>query len=542
MSQNESKAEKVFIFDTTLRDGQQCPGAGMTPEKNFEYARLAAEARIDILEAGFPSASDTDFDIVKTIAEEYRGSHDSPIVCGLSQLRSDQVDRTMLALEPGKGRARVHIYLPVDPNLMVASLGEMAKDKNSLIKLTHAEISKAVREGFEVEFSPEGYSRVGRNFGFCADLIAAAVDAGATIINCPDTIGGASTFEGEHYFVKNMLRHKERIDREFPNNSIVWSTHCHNDLGLALANSIEAVHSGPARQIEGCINGIGERAGNVSIEQCVMVLECFGLLMTPRLYSGVDTTKLKALSDFIAKNMLPRQPHWPICGDNAAKHSSGGHTNAIINDPLAYQPFDPRRVGKTISFVFGPLSGSNHAQKIIEDVGYRCSEDEKTEITSYLKGIYADRRKGITDEELLEGYKRYRSPIIIEDIEYARIKGKATLNMTGKFFGRDGTFCEEMEGVDSALTALKMLIDREYPGLSLELYTSQSTNASIHATGVTFIVLKDGQGRTFRGRGEDRDTQISAMKALIDATNLAYIEANYRIKSYEGPNTVEAFA
>lgn len=529
MNNVEDPASKIFIFDTTLRDGQQCPGAGMVPEKNFEYARLAADAKIDILEAGFPSASDTDFDIVKTIAEEFGGLHDKPVVCGLSQLRPDQVDRTMEALTPGKNRARVHIYLPVDPNLMMASLGERAKDKKGLINLLAAEIRKVASEGFEIEFSPEGYSRVGRNFSFCGDLIAAAVDAGATIINCPDTIGGASTFEGERYFVNNMILHKNRIDKEFPNRKIIWSTHCHNDLGLALANSIEAIHRGPARQLEGCINGIGERAGNVSIEQCVMVLECFGPLMTPRLYTGVDTTKLKMLSDFTSKHMLPRQPHWPICGDNAACHSSGGHTNAIINDPHAYQPFDPRRVGKTISFVFGPLSGSNHAQKIIEDVGYRCDETEKIEITNYLKEFYADRRKGITDEELLAGYKRFRSPILVEDIEYARTKGKAMLTLSGKFFGREGIFSEEIEGADSALAALKVLIDREYPGLSLEHYASQSTNPSIHSIGVSTIILKDRQGRSFQGIGENRDTQISAMNALIDATNIAYIETHYRI-------------
>lgn len=521
-------AERVYIFDTTLRDGQQCPGAGMSPEKNIEYARLAAEASIDVVEAGFPSASDTDFKIVREIAAGYAAMKGAPVICGLSQLRPDQVARTMEALEPAKGNARVHIYLPVDPNLMAASLGARRPANSDLIKLVNDEVGRCTKEGFEVEFSPEGYSRVGEHFEFCGDLISAAVDGGASVINCPDTIGGASVLEGETYFVRNMIRHKERIDSEFRGNSVVWSTHCHNDLGLALANSIEAVFRGPARQIEGCINGIGERAGNVSLEQCIMVIECFGRGPAGRFRTGVNTAMLRQLSDFVSKHMLPRQPHWPVCGENAARHSSGGHTNAIINDPLAYQPFDPRRVGKNISFVFGPLSGSNHAQKIIEDAGFVCGESEKTVLTQYIKDLYADRRKGITDEELLEGYKRYRSPIALDQIDYAKVRGKVQLTISGKFFDRAGEFHEEVESADSALTALKELIDRFYPGLELTHYASQSSDPSIHALGLSTIILRDAGGLSFEGHGTDRDTQLSAMKALIDATNVAYIAHNFR--------------
>lgn len=528
MERIASQRNKVFIFDTTLRDGQQCPGAGMSPEKNIEYALLAAKACVDVVEVGFPSASETDFRIVQAIAKEYAKISNAPIICGLCQLRTEQVIRTIEALSPARDRARVHIYLPVDPNLMIVSLGEGRVDKEALIALLHQEVRRCVEAGFTVEFSPEGYSRVGEHFSFCGDLISAAVDAGAGVINCPDTIGGAHTLEGDNYFVKNMLQHKERIDAEYPGNTVIWSTHCHNDLGLALANSIEAVVNGPARQVEGCINGIGERAGNVSLEQMIMFLECFGKSTSPNLYTDVKTEMLKELSDFISKHMLPRQPHWPICGDNASRHSSGGHTNAIIKDPLAYQPFDPRRVGKDVSFIFGPLSGSNHAQKIIEEAGFICEDEEKSVVTQFIKDLYSDRRKGITDEEVLTGYKQYRSPIVLQDVEYSRIKGKVGLAITGTFFKRNDSFHEEIESADSALTALKTLIDREYPGLSLEHYASHASDPSIHAFGLSTIILKDADGRSYQGHGEDRDTQLSAMKALIDATNTAYIERHFR--------------
>lgn len=521
--------QQIFIFDTTLRDGQQCPGAGISTDKNIEYALLAAKAKIDVLEAGFPSASDTDFKIVNTIAFEFSKLSFAPTLCGLCQLRADQIDKTIESLIPVKNNARVHIYLPVDPNLMEASLGLDKIDFKKLIELTYTQIKKVTDAGLQAEFSPEGYSRVSKNFDFCTELLINAVDAGAVVLNCPDTIGGASIYEHNEYFVKNMIRHKAIIDHKFPNNKVIWSTHCHNDLGLALSNSLNAVIDGPCRQIEGCINGIGERAGNVSLEQCIMVIDSFGKNLPTPLYTGIDTEMLKPLSDFISKHMLIRQPHWPIFGENATKHSSGGHTNAILSNPLAYQPFDPKKVGKEISFTFGPLSGSNHAQRIINDFGYICDDLEKTEITQFIKNLYADRRKGITDEELILGYKTYRSPIRVDDIEYSRSKGRAKLVITGTFFDRVGELTEEIESADSALSALKTLIDRKFPGLSLELYSSHSSDPTIHAMGLSKIILKDSYGNLYEGHGQDRDTQLSAMKALIDATNLAYINNKFKV-------------
>ena len=209
---------------------------------------------------------------------------------------------------------------------MKASLGVKA-DKAAIVANVESFISRAVGEGLEVEFSPEGYSRMGENFDFVSDLIRAAISAGARVINCPDTIGGACSFQGQHYFVNALNRHAQIMAKEFPEVEVCWSTHCHNDFGLAVENSINGVFFGPARQIEGCFNGVGERAGNASLEQCIMIIKHFADHENKEspLFTNINTEAILEISDFVAKHMLPRQPHYPISGRNSAKHSSGGH-------------------------------------------------------------------------------------------------------------------------------------------------------------------------------------------------------------------------
>ncbi len=527
----------VKIFDTTLRDGQQCPGAGMSFDKNLEYARLAAQLKIDVVEAGFPSASSLDFTIVNTIAKEYARQPGSPVVAGLCQMREEQVKKTIEALAPAavNRKARVHIYLPVDPILMPASLGERANDKQGIISDLQRLVKMATDADMEVEFSPEGYSRVGGNFDFVTDLIKAAVVGGATVINCPDTIGGASTFEGEAYFVENMKRHAAIIRAEFPHKEVIWSVHCHNDFGLAVHNTVNAVFSGPARQIEGCINGIGERAGNAALEQCIMVIDQFGKTAKSEsgatFYTTVATEHLQKASDFVSAHMLPRQPHSPVCGDNAAKHSSGGHTNAVLKNPLAYQPFDPRAIGKEISFLFGPLSGGNHAKSIIESFGYQCDDSEKAQVAQYIKDFYRDRRKGITDKELMESYFEFRSPIVVDNIDYSKSAGKAEIRMHGRFFGEEGEIHQAHEGRDSALAALKTAIEKHFGKFEILSHRSHSDTTGINANSISEIVIAVGADANYQGVGTDQDIEISAMKALVDAVNKAHIDLRFRRKA-----------
>jgi 2-isopropylmalate synthase len=527
-------SRRIKIFDTTLRDGQQCPGAGMSFADNVRYAHLAHEVGIDVLEAGFPSASKSDFAIVQTIAKELGPLKDGPVIAGLCQLREAQFDLTLEALRPAlaHGKARLHAYLPVDPVLMAASLGERATKHAELVEDVRRFIEKSAASGIEIEFSLEGYSRMGANFDFATDAIRAAVSAGARIINCPDTIGGACRLQGDDYFVVKMKRHAEIMSREFPKIDLTWSVHCHNDMGLALDNSMNGVFQGPARQIEGCINGVGERAGNVALEQCVLYLRQYAEHVDPKrpFYTGIKLERLQAISDFVGAHMLPRQPHYPICGANAAKHTSGGHTNAILKNPLSYQPFDPRDTGKEISFVFGPLSGGNHAKAIVEEFGYACGEDEKAAIAQFIKDLYAERRKGVTDEEVLQGYFEYRAPISLSHFDYARSGEKTTITVQGRLFDRRGEISESAQGSNSALAVLMALINSRHPDLKIVNYSSQSAGAGIEALSVSTIVVSKGDGRALcSGKGEDQDIEISAMKALVAAVNKLLIDAEFKL-------------
>ena len=525
---------RIYIFDTTLRDGQQSPGAGMSLQDNLQYANYANDLKVDVLEAGFPSASKTDFEIVKTICEMMSDKGSSMCIAGLCQLREEQCIDTMEALRASLriGKARVHTYVPVDPHLMQASLGKIANQPKKIIESVHKIISIAANEGYEVEFSPEGYSRMQNNFDFTTDLIRAAISAGATIINCPDTIGGASKHEGENYFVHKMKQHAKIIKEEFPDKSIIWSAHCHNDFGLALENTIQAVFEGPARQIEGCINGVGERAGNAALEQCIMYVNKFGKSTNAAnaFYTDIDTSQLQKISNFVANKMLHRQPHSPIVGDNAARHSSGGHTNAILKNPLAYQPFDPHEIGNQISFAFGPLSGSNHAKQIIESHGYRCDLNEKVEISQAIKDFYKDRRKGITDEELINAYIDYRNPMNITDFGYRKKNGCNILELNGKFFDHRNKFKINYFGGGSALSALENAINEKMGPINIENYQSESTSRKITSMSKSTIVISTSNQRTFIGIAEDEDIEISALKALINAANKAYIDTHFKVK------------
>jgi 2-isopropylmalate synthase len=494
---------------------------------------LACNLRVDILEAGFPSASNLDFKIVNAIAKEIVQRDYKPVVAALCQLREEQVIRTIDSLAPliPFGRARVHTYLAVDPELMPLSLGSLAEDKNKIIADLFRLVKIAVDAGCQVQFSPEGYSRMRENFNFTTELFRAFIEAGGTIINCPDTIGGACDVEGTEYFVEKMNRHASIIEREFPDKQITWSTHCHNDFGLAVQNSINAVFRGPARQIEGCINGTGERAGNAALEQCIMLIKQFGSTIDPQkpFYTTVNTSKLQKISDFIGKYMLPRQPHWPVSGENAAKHSSGGHMNAILKNPLAYQPFDPVAVGKTISFVFGPMSGGNHAKAIIEDNGYVCTDSEKAEIGQFIKDRYHDRRKGITDTELMDVYFQYRAPIRIDRIDYSKNADSARVKIYGKFFEAEGEIEEEYFGRDSALAAVKNLIAGKFGPVQLLHLESRSDSAGINAMSIARVLIVDENNLQYEGNGKDHDWEIAAIRALVNAVNRAYIDKHFSI-------------
>ncbi len=523
----------IKIFDTTLRDGQQCPGAGMSYTKNIEYAQLASQINIDILEAGFPSASAEDFKIVNQIAKMYAQKTSSPKVAALSQLREDQVKQTIDALQPliPSDRAILHVYLPVAPELMQASLGNYANNKTQILADVSQMIQMAVAAGCEVEFSPEAYSQMAENFDFTTELISTAVAAGATTINCPDTIGRACYLQGDDYFVNHMNIHADIIKSRFPSREINWSVHCHNDFGLALDNSMRAVFSGPATQVEGCFNGIGERAGNAALEQCIMYIKTFGNSQPNESFQTQCRTRhIRKISDFVSQHMLDRQPHWPISGDNAAKHSSGGHTNAILKNSHVYQPFPPREVGQSISFVFGPLSGSNHAQSIIRKHGFVCENHERQTIMQFIKDFHKNRRKGLTDEEFMQAYFAYRSPIKVSAISFETFYDEKHFAMQAQVFGADEQIDIVCKDSDTATTALHRFLSERFEPFKIQSYRSESKEPGRHADAYATISIAVND-EFYRGKAHDHDIESAALKALIDACNQYLIAENYGIKN-----------
>lgn len=521
-------SQQIKIFDTTLRDGQQCPGAAMSFADNIAYAHLAKKAKVDILEAGFPSANQLDFNIVSTIVNEITDDKQSPIIAALCQLRENQIEMTIRALEGAipYRKARLHVYFPVDPNLKSA-LGSYGNNINQILKDMHSFVKHACSLGAEVEISPEGYSRMGENFDFTTDLIRAAVEAGATTINCPDTIGGACHLQGKEYFVEKMNIHASIIENEFPNKKITWSAHCHNDFGLALENTMNSVLKGPVQQIEGCFNGIGERAGNLSLEQAIMYIKSFGSLNKKNsIHTNIDCSYIRTISDFVDKKMLQRQPHWPITGENSAKHSSGGHTNAILKNPLAYQPFNPSVIGSEVTFLFGPFSGGNHAKDIIEKSGYICPEEIKQDAAQYIKNNYSERRKGITDQELVDCYLKYLEPI--KDF-YFYTNNNITF-FEGNFFGSKQKIELTSHEDNSEMSLFLKHVQIKIPDLTIEKMCTTIQSEQVKNYINSTVTLNDGNNNCFSGEGKDKDRTISLLNAITSAVNNAYVYKMYRKK------------
>jgi len=373
--------EMVRIFDTTLRDGEQAPGFSMNTEEKLRFARRLESLGVDVIEAGFPIASQGDFEAVREVGRAVRHS----TVAGLSRTRQEDIDAVLRALE-GAARPRVHTFL--------ATSDLHLKHK---LRITRAEALDAIGKMVayakarcpEVEFSAEDSSR--SEIEFLAQAFAVAVEAGATILNVPDTVGYATPEEYGGIF--RALREKV-TDRP----DVVWSAHCHNDLGLAVANSLAAVQAG-ARQVECTINGIGERAGNAALEEIAVALA-----VRPDRYDTGTRLKLEEL--YATSRLLSEitgvavPPNKAVVGANAFAHEAGIHQDGILKNPLTYQVISPEAVGVPAhKLVLGKHSGRNALRKRLGELGVVISEDELRECYRRVMAL-ADVKKEITDEDI----------------------------------------------------------------------------------------------------------------------------------------------
>src|SRR6187397_2505186 len=354
----KSEKDRVVIFDTTLRDGEQCPGATMTHEEKLEVAELLDAMGVDIIEAGFPIASEGDFAAVHEIAKRAKNS----VICGLSRAAFKDIDRSAEAIKPAK-RKRVHTFISTSPVHMKYKL---QKEPHEVYEMVVAQVARARSHTDDVEWSAEDATRTEQDF-LCR-CVEAAINAGATTINIPDTVGYTVP---EEYFAL-MTRLREAV----PNSDKArFSVHCHNDLGMAVANSLAGVRAG-ARQIECTINGIGERAGNAALEEVVMAMRVRNDKIP--YWNSIDSTTLTHASKLVsAATSFPVQYNKAIVGRNAFAHESGIHQDGMIKNASTYEIMLPETVGvKGTSLVMGKHSGRAGLIHKLDELGYKLSRNQ----------------------------------------------------------------------------------------------------------------------------------------------------------------------
>lgn len=374
-------ANRVLIFDTTLRDGEQSPGASMNLAEKLQVAHALEELGVDIIEAGFPIASPGDFESVREIARQVQ----RPVICGLARCNSGDIDRAGEALK-GHPRPRIHVFLATSAIHREFKL-RMAKEE--IVRRAVEGVKRAKDWCQDIEFSPEDAART--ELDFLVEVVERAIEAGATTVNIPDTVGYAVPSQYANA-IAHLKRHVNNIDKA------VISVHCHNDLGMAVANTLAAVVQG-ARQIECTINGLGERAGNCSLEEVVMALrtrrDYFGL------ETGIQTRKLYATSRLVSHvTGLVVQRNKAIVGQNAFAHESGIHQDGMLKERSTYEIMNPEDVGvpKT-ELVLGKHSGRHALKQRIIDLGYHLSDSQLEKVYEAFKGL-ADRKKTIYNADI----------------------------------------------------------------------------------------------------------------------------------------------
>jgi 2-isopropylmalate synthase len=498
----KSEEDRVVIFDTTLRDGEQCPGATMTHDEKLEVAELLDNMGVDIIEAGFPIASEGDFAAVQEIARRTKNA----VVCGLSRAGFKDIDRCAEAIKPAR-RGRIHTFLSTSP---VHMKWKLQKEPHEVYEMVIAQVTRARNHTDDVEWSSEDGTRTEHDF-LCR-CVEAAINAGATTINIPDTVGYATP--EEYFALIKMVR--ERV----PNSGKArFSVHCHDDLGMAVANSLAGVRAG-ARQIECTINGIGERAGNASLEEVVMAMRVRNDVLP--YWTGINSTMLTRASKLVsAATSFPVQFNKAIVGRNAFAHESGIHQDGMLKHTQTYEIMTPESVGvKQTSLVMGKHSGRHAFQHKLVELGYALAGNQLDDAFVRFKAL-ADRKKHVYDEDI--------EALVDEEIAHAqdRIKlvslsviagtrGPQRATMKLDVDGR--IMIEECDGngpVDATFNCIKAMVPHD---AVLELYQVHAVTEGTDAQAEVSVRLSEG-GRSVTARGADPDTLVASAKAYLGALN-----------------------
>lgn len=509
------EGERIIIFDTTLRDGEQSPGFSMNIEEKLQLARQLAKLKVDVIEAGFPIASPGDFQAVKRIAQEIKG----PIICALARVGKEDIDRAAEALRPAE-RARFHVFIATSP---IHRKYKLDMSPEEVLEAAIKGVKYARQFSDDVEFSAEDSTRT--EMDFLCQVVEEAIKAGAKTINIPDTVG---------YMIPEEFGQRiETIFNKVPNiDKVTLSIHCHNDLGLAVSNSLAAIQEG-ARQVECTINGIGERAGNASLEEIVMALKVRKDFLSH--YTEIKTEEIYESSRLVCSlTGTFVQPNKAIVGANAFSHEAGIHQHGVLRESSTYEIMTPQSIGlPSNKLVLGKHSGRHAFKNRLEDMGYVLSEEQINAAFGKFKNL-ADKKKIVYDDDIkaLVEDKLFQVPEIysLESLEYRRTTTGDEIWPTATVaIKRGDKIVEEKASGDGPVDASYKAIDKitGFPG-QLHKYSINAIGEGEDALGEAVIHVKFQDDKAVMGKATDTDIIIASVKAYLNALNKALISLEKR--------------
>ncbi|HBE45373.1 MAG TPA: 2-isopropylmalate synthase [Deltaproteobacteria bacterium] len=494
--------ERIFIFDTTLRDGEQSPGYTMNTQEKLRLAKQLEALGVDIIEAGFPIASDGDFEAVRQVAETIKDSE----VAALARANDEDIDRAWEAIKHAQN-ARIHVFISTsDIHLKY----QLRKNRDEVLKIAVSAVKRAKKYSSNVEFSAMDATRSDRDY--LCKVFAETIDAGATTINVPDTVGYAVPTEfGE--LIRYIREHVPNISKA------IISVHCHNDLGLAVANSVEAIKEG-ARQVECTINGIGERAGNASLEEIAMILRIRKDIFDAE--TRIVTEKIYPTSRLITTiTGVPVQPNKAIVGANAFAHESGIHQDGLLKSKFTYEIMTPESVGiSKSSLVLGKHSGRHAFNSRVKELGYILDDKSLNLAFKRFKAL-SDMKKYIYDEDIVMIImdEVYKVPEKYKLLYLTVTCGNTTIPTATVKLEIDGATYQDAgygDGpVDAAYKIIKRLVKTNSKLLK---FSVSSVTQDMDAQGEVFVKLEE-KGLTVTGKGADTDIIVASAKAYINALN-----------------------
>lgn len=500
---SKDKKRKIYIFDTTLRDGEQSPGASLTPDEKLKIAKQLERLGVDVIEAGFPVSSPGEMQAVDMIARALT----KPIICGLARMMPRDIDAARKALENAK-KKRLHVFLATS---QIHREFKLKKDKKEILKMISEQIRSAKKDFKQIEFSPEDASRTERDF--LTQVVGAAIEAGATSINIPDTVGYTVPHEFNEV-IRGLVKRIPELGK-----SVILSVHCHNDLGLAVANSLAAVQAG-ANQVECTINGIGERAGNASLEEIVMAMDTRKDFFD--CYTDIKTSEIMKSSRLVSHlTGMVVQPNKAIVGRNAFWHASGVHQDGVLKKRQTYEIMDPKKIGlASNNLMLGKLSGRNAFVARIKKLGFKLTAQDLDKAFLRFKEL-ADKKKYVFDEDLevlLQSQTgQSKETWSLKDMRVVSESGKKS-DARIELIRDKKVYEAEVTGdgpVDACYKAIEKIIG---VGAKVAHYGIQAVTGGMDAQGEVTVKLEIS-GKEVSGRGTSTDILEASVRAYLFAIN-----------------------